>query len=58
LPSRWFFRERWTPSIGGYEIVRRDTTHHEHHVTIQTGTDRITSDLITWLAARDLQNTP
>ncbi|WP_079062167.1 hypothetical protein [Streptomyces griseoruber] len=42
---------------GGYEIVRHDTTHREHHVTTENGIDRITSDLIIWLAARDFQNT-
>ncbi|WP_405817944.1 hypothetical protein OG241_24660 [Streptomyces sp. NBC_01390] len=42
---------------GGYEIVRRDTTRREHHVTTENDIGPITSDLITWLAARDFQNT-
>ena len=42
---------------GGYEIVRRDTTRREHHVTTENGIGRIASDLIIWLAARDFQNT-
>jgi hypothetical protein len=42
---------------GGYEIVRRDTTRREHHVTTENSIDRIASDLIIWLAARHFQNT-
>ncbi|MGW6413454.1 hypothetical protein ACWF95_41565, partial [Streptomyces vinaceus] len=37
---------------GGYEVVRRDTTRHEHDVTIETSTNRIAGDLTKWLAAR------
>lgn len=37
---------------GGYEIVRRDTTRHEHDVIVETSTDHIAGDLIKWLAAR------
>ncbi|MET9478846.1 hypothetical protein [Streptomyces sp. NPDC006638] len=42
---------------GGYEIVRRDTTHREHHVTTENSIGRIASDLIIWLATRHCQNT-
>ncbi|MEU6896053.1 hypothetical protein ABZ934_30745 [Streptomyces sp. NPDC046557] len=37
---------------GGYEIVRRDTTRHEHDVVVETSTDHIAGDLTKWLAAR------
>ena len=43
---------------GGYEIVRRDTTRREHHVSAENSIGRIASDLIIWLAARHFQNTP
>ncbi|MFB7651168.1 MULTISPECIES: hypothetical protein [unclassified Streptomyces] len=47
----------WFASIalldqGGYEIVRRDTTHREHDVTVESNIDRIAGDLTKWLAAR------
>ncbi|WP_432083607.1 hypothetical protein [Streptomyces sp. WAC 04229] len=47
----------WFASIavldqGGYEIVRRDTTHREHDVTIESSIDRIACDLTKWLSAR------
>ncbi|MGW0883568.1 hypothetical protein [Streptomyces sp. NPDC002671] len=38
---------------GGYEIVRRDTTRHEHEVTTDTDISRIARDLTIWMAARD-----
>ncbi|MFI7021086.1 hypothetical protein [Streptomyces sp. NPDC050164] len=41
----------------GYEIVRRDTTRREHHVTNEIDTGRIAGDLTKWLAARTFQNT-
>ncbi|MCI0384153.1 hypothetical protein [Streptomyces sp. CNQ085] len=37
---------------GGYEIVRHDSRHREHDVSVETGIDRITGDLIRWLATR------
>ncbi len=37
---------------GGYEMVRRDTTRHEHEVTTETSIDRIAGDLTKWLVAR------
>ncbi|GHH07050.1 hypothetical protein [Streptomyces lanatus] len=37
---------------GGFEIVRRDTTHREHTVHTTHDIGRIASDLTIWLAAR------
>ncbi|MFP1628806.1 hypothetical protein ACLB9X_27350 [Streptomyces sp. 5K101] len=37
---------------GGYEIVRRDSTRHQHDVVVATSTDHIAGDLTKWLAAR------
>ncbi|WP_427921584.1 hypothetical protein [Streptomyces sp. cg40] len=39
---------------GDYEIVRRDTTRRGHQVDTDATINRIASDLIVWLAARDL----
>ncbi|MFJ6805148.1 hypothetical protein ACIQRK_03715 [Streptomyces anulatus] len=48
----------WSASVtfldkGGYEVVRRDTTRHEHAVDTGTSIDRIARDLTIWMAARD-----
>ncbi|MFD4335670.1 hypothetical protein ACFWPP_00375 [Streptomyces anulatus] len=37
---------------GGYEVVRRDTTHHEHEVVTETSIGRIALDLTIWMSAR------
>ncbi|MFF9779913.1 hypothetical protein ACF1HJ_40500 [Streptomyces sp. NPDC013978] len=42
---------------GDYEIVLRDTTRPEHHVTNEIDTGRIAGDLTKWLATRTFQNT-
>lgn len=43
---------------GGYEIVRRDTTRHEHEVTTDTSINQIANDLTKWMAARDIPGRP
>ncbi|MDH6188243.1 hypothetical protein M2168_001275 [Streptomyces sp. CZ24] len=43
---------------GGYEIIRRDTTHNEHEVTTATNINDIARDLTVWLAARDFPGRP
>ncbi|OLO31102.1 hypothetical protein PZ61_0211485 [Streptomyces sp. MNU77] len=48
----------WSASVtflgkGRYEVVRRDTTRHEHEVVTETGIGRIALDLTIWMAARD-----
>lgn len=43
---------------GGYEIVLRDSTRREHHVTTDTDISRIAYDLIIWLAARNFPGRP
>ncbi|MFF8646458.1 hypothetical protein [Streptomyces sp. NPDC015345] len=43
---------------GGYEIVRRDSAHHEHRVHKETDISRIALDLIVWLAARNIPGRP
>ncbi|MGC5345605.1 hypothetical protein [Streptomyces sp. DT171] len=53
----------WSVSVavldrGGYEVVRRDTTHHEHDVVTGTCVDRIARDLTIWMAARDFPGRP
>ncbi|MHA4816829.1 hypothetical protein ACXZ65_21005 [Streptomyces aculeolatus] len=37
---------------GGYEIVRRDVTKHEHHVDTETDIGRIALDLTIWIVGR------
>lgn len=37
---------------GGYEVVRRDTSRHEHEVITSAGINDTARDLIIWLAAR------
>lgn len=43
---------------GGYEVVCRDTTRHEHDVVTETSIDRIARDLTIWMAARDFPGRP
>ncbi len=43
---------------GGYEIVRRDTTRREHHVTTENDIGRIADDLTPWLGDRTFCNRP
>lgn len=46
------------PDEGGYEIVQRDTTSNEHHVTTSTSTNDIARDLTIWMAARHFPERP
>ncbi|PVC88025.1 hypothetical protein DBP20_07420 [Streptomyces sp. CS131] len=53
----------WSASVavqdeGGYEIVHRDTTRHEHEVTTAISINDIARDLTIWLAARDFPGLP
>ncbi len=43
---------------GGYEIIRRGTTHNKHEVTTATSVNDIARDLTIWLAARDSPGRP
>ncbi|GGS35645.1 hypothetical protein Snoj_29060 [Streptomyces nojiriensis] len=43
---------------GGYEVVRRDTTRHEHDVATETSINHIARDLTIWMAARDFPGRP
>ncbi|WP_328460948.1 hypothetical protein [Streptomyces sp. NBC_00448] len=43
---------------GGYEVVRRDTTHNEHEVTTSTSINDIARDLTIWMAARHFPGRP
>lgn len=42
----------------GFEIVLRDAAFREHKVHTDTNIDRIASDLIVWLAARNVSGRP
>ncbi|OKK04297.1 hypothetical protein AMK26_13010 [Streptomyces sp. CB03234] len=43
---------------GGYEIDLRDATRREHEVSTESDIGNIASDLIHWLAARNIPGRP
>ncbi|MFD7020866.1 hypothetical protein [Streptomyces sp. NPDC059928] len=43
---------------GGYEIVRRDSSRHEHEVTTATSINGIAHDLTIWIAGRAFLGRP
>ncbi|MFB7467973.1 hypothetical protein ACFCZ1_31525 [Streptomyces sp. NPDC056224] len=45
-------RLRRSAGRGRHETIRRDTSRHECHVTIETGINQITGDLTKWPAAQ------